>query len=62
MTWIFDARLSPINLPEPIDTHYRAPYLSRQDADTMYRAGLTLTEWQKLTDQQRADLRWRMGA
>lgn len=52
----------PIALPAPVDPNYRAPYLSRQDADTMYRAGLTLTEWQKLTDQQRADLRWRMGA
>ena len=51
MTTIFDARRKPIPLPDP-------PRLSRADADAMYEAGLTLTEWEAKTDAERADIRW----
>lgn len=51
MTTIFDARRKPIPLPDP-------PMLSRADADAMYAAGLTLTQWEALTDGERADIRW----
>lgn len=37
------------------------PRLTRADADVLHRAGLTLTQWQALTDQERAELRWRLG-
>lgn len=38
------------------------PDLSTADADVLHRAGLTLPQWQALTADQRADLRWRLGA
>lgn len=54
MTTIFDARRKPIHLP--------GQSLTRADADVLNRAGLTLTEWDALTDEERADYRWRLGA
>lgn len=42
--------------PEPATT------LTAADASTLNRAGLTLPEWQALTDKERADIRWRLGA
>ena len=54
MTW---RRLPsrPLNLPA-------APLLSKADADIIFRADITLREWEALTEVQRANLRWRMGA
>lgn len=51
MTWIYDAHHYPINLPD-------TPQISREDADLIYRLDLTLAQWERLTDQERADLRW----
>lgn len=55
MTWIFDARRSPIELPDP-------PRISRADADLIYRADVTMAAWLKMTDKQRADLRFNTPA
>ncbi|URC18090.1 hypothetical protein QEO76_gp47 [Arthrobacter phage Cole] len=54
MTTIFDARQKPIQLPD-------TPRISRSDADIMHYAGLSLPEWEALTDQERADIRWNAG-
>jgi hypothetical protein len=57
MTWIFGRQHTPIELPD-------TPRISRTDANIMHEAGYTLTEWEALTDQERADIRWnfKMGA
>ena len=55
MTWLFGKQHTPIELPD-------IPRISRGDADIMHRAGLTLTQWMALSDTQRADIRWRIGA
>ncbi|MBT2537233.1 hypothetical protein [Arthrobacter sp. ISL-69] len=52
----------PINLPAPLDPNYRHPYISREDADIAHAAGITLPEWEAMTDTERADVRYRMGA
>ncbi|WP_426940281.1 hypothetical protein [Pseudarthrobacter sp. S6] len=55
MTGIFDAHRKPINLPD-------IPRISREDSDLIYRADITMAAWMAMTDTERADLRWRMGA
>lgn len=55
MTWLFGAQHRPIPLPDP-------PRISRADADAMFRAELTLPEWERLTDAEKAQIRWRLGA
>lgn len=49
--WLLGRQHTPIELPD-------TPTLSRLDAEVLHAAGLTLTQWDKLTDQQRADYRW----
>ena len=55
MTWIFDARRSPINLPDH-------PQISREDSDLLYRADITMAAWLKMTDTERQDVRWNTPA
>ena len=50
MTWLFTTP-RPINLPD-------TPRISREDADLIWRADITLAAWDRMTDQQRAELRW----
>lgn len=40
--------------------HEWPPYITVADIEIMRKAGLTAREWQELTKQQRADLRWRI--
>ncbi|UDL14890.1 hypothetical protein PP357_gp43 [Arthrobacter phage Sarge] len=54
MTTLFGDMHRPIPLPDP-------PRISRSDAEVIFRADLTLTQWEKLTDKERADIRWRVG-
>ena len=54
MTWLFSRQHTPIELPD-------TPTLSRSDAEVLHAAGLTLREWDALTETQRADYRWRIG-
>lgn len=39
-----------------------APRLSLAEAVVIHKAGLTLDQWQALTNQDRANIRWRVGA
>lgn len=55
MTWIFDARRKPINLPD-------IPRISRSDADLIFRADITMAAWLGMTDQERANIRWNTPA
>ena len=50
MIWLPTAS-RPIHLPD-------APYISREDADLIWRADITKAAWDKMTDTQRAELRW----
>jgi hypothetical protein len=52
--WLFGRQHTPIELPD-------TPTLSRSDAEVLHAAGLTLREWDRLTEAQRADYRWRIG-
>ena len=52
--WLFGRQHTPIELPD-------TPTLSRSDAEVLHAAGLTLREWDALTETQRADYRWRIG-
>lgn len=36
--------------------------LSLSEAVIIHKAGLTLDQWQALTNRERANLRWRVGA
>lgn len=36
--------------------------LSLAEAVVIHKAGLTLEQWQALTNQERANIRWRVGA
>jgi hypothetical protein len=36
--------------------------LSLAEAVVIYKSGLTLTEWQALSNHERANIRWRVGA
>ena len=50
MTWLRTAS-RPIHLPD-------APYISREDADLIWRADITKAAWDAMSDTQRAELRW----
>ena len=50
MIWLPTAS-RPIHLPD-------APYISREDADLIWRADITKAAWDAMTDTQRAELRW----
>jgi hypothetical protein len=39
-----------------------SPQLAVAEAQILARAGLTLAQWQALTNRERADIRWRVGA
>lgn len=55
MTWLRSKQHTPIELPD-------IPNISRRDADILHRADLTMRQWLDLTDSERADIRWRIGA
>jgi len=55
MFQIFDARRKPIPLPE---TPAR---LSVSEAIIISRSGHTQETWDRLTPQERADIRWNIG-
>lgn len=38
------------------------PQLTVAETLIIHRAGLTLTQWTSLTNKERADIRWRVGA
>lgn len=42
-------------------THTVTTQLTLAEAVTIHKAGLTLDQWQALTNQQRANIRWRIG-
>ena len=53
--WLFGRQHTPIELPD-------APTrLSAAEAIIVSRAGLTQAQWERLTPQERADYRWRIG-
>lgn len=51
MTWLRARQHTPIELPD-------IPRIDRREADIMFHAGYSLTDWLKLTDQERATIRW----
>jgi len=57
MTWLLGRQHTPIELPD-------TPTLTRADAEVLHAAGLTLREWDRLTEAERADYRWntKLGA
>ena len=53
--WLFGRQHTPIELPD-------APTrLSAAEAIIVSRAGLTPEKWDRLTPQERADIRWNIG-
>lgn len=55
MTWIFDARHKPIPLPD-------IPRISREDAELIWRADITMAAWIAMTDTERQHVRWNTPA
>ena len=53
--WLLGRQHTPIELPE------NTIRLSVSEAIIISRAGLTPEKWDRLTPQERADYRWRIG-
>jgi len=53
--WLFGRQHTPIHLPE------KTPRLSVSEAIIISRSGLTPQQWDRLTPEERADYRWRIG-
>ena len=53
--WLFGRQHTPIHLPE------KTPRLSVSEAIIISRTGLTPQQWDRLTPEERADYRWRIG-